>query len=126
MGALLGIIVQTLMPVALDAAKKKIQAGQIQPDPHVVAVQSTLAGAVQSKTIWVALIVAVGGFLEQNQGLLSQYIGADKMGLVMMVVGVAMAFLRTLTGNTLSEKANGITDVPDAINTPPALNDQKN
>lgn len=117
--ALLPMLIQFLLPVALDAAKAKIAAGTVQPvlpDAHMIALQDATTGMFKSKTIWVAFIIGVAGFLEQNQGLLSQYIGADKMGLVMIIVGGVMAFLRTITGSTLSEKVNPPVPEPFTLN----------
>lgn len=116
--SILPMLIQMLLPVALDAAKAKIAAGTVQPDPHMIALQDAMAGTVRSKTMWVALIVAIAGFLEQNQGLLSQYIGADKLGLLMTFVGLVMAFMRTITGSTLSEKVNPPETVVTTLNTP--------
>lgn len=115
MAPLIALLVQTLLPIAVDEAKKKIEAGAVKPaapDPHMVAVTDTFSGAIKSKTIWFAVIVAVLGFVEQNQGLLTQYIGSDKMGIVIMVVGLIGAALRTVTTGSLGDKVPSQSDTP--------------
>lgn len=115
MAPILALLVQTLLPIAVQEAKDKIAAGEVKatpapaPDPHAMAVTSTLSGAVSSKTMWAAAILAALGYLEQNQGLVSQYIGADKMGIVMLVVSGIMVVLRTITTGSLSDKADAKT-----------------
>lgn len=101
MPTIIELLIQTLMPVAVNAAKAKIAAGTVAPSPAAVAVTATLAGAAQSKTIWVAILIAVAGFFENNQQLLSTYLGDDKMGVVMIVVSAVMMILRTVTTDSL-------------------------
>lgn len=101
MPTIVELLIQTLMPVAVEAAKAKIEAGTVKPSPAAVAITAVASGAMQSKTIWVALLIAIAGFFEQNQQLLTQYIGADKMGLVMMIVSAIMMILRSVTSDSL-------------------------
>lgn len=118
---LLPMLIQLLMPIAVDAAKKKIAAGQTPPpSPEIMALGMGLSGAAKSKTVWFAILLAVGGFLEQNQALVSQFVGTQNMGLVMTVVSGVMVLLRGITGESLAEK--GGATVAQAPQTPSSPN----
>lgn len=108
MPPILALLIQTLLPIAVEEAKKKIAETPVVPvkpaDPHLLALTNTLSGAVASKTIWVAAAIALLGYLESNQQFLTQYIGTDKMGLVMFVISGLMVVLRTVTTGSLGDK----------------------
>lgn len=108
MGALIAILINALLPVAVEEAKKKIQSvpgSEKIVTPQTLAIRDVTTGSMSSKTMWFSLILAILGIVEQYQGLLSQYIGEDKMGVILLVVGAISAALRTVTSTSLSEKA---------------------
>lgn len=106
--ALIPMLINLLLPIAVDEAKKKLTAANVPAtviSPEAMAVKDVATGALQSKTVWFALILSILGIVEQYQGLLSQYIGQDKMGIVLAVIGAISVALRTMTNTSLSEKA---------------------
>jgi len=60
--------------------------------------------ALKSRTIWFAIILAIGGILEQSQGIITQLAGQQNSGLVMLAVSIIVAVLRVLTTQPLSDK----------------------
>ena len=59
---------------------------------------------LKSKTLWFAVLLAVGGILEQSQALVTQLVGQQNTGLVMLVISVVVAVLRVITTEPLSQK----------------------
>jgi hypothetical protein len=59
---------------------------------------------LKSKTLWFAALLAVGGILEQSQALVTQLVGQQNTGLVMLVISVVVAVLRVITTQPLSQK----------------------
>lgn len=59
---------------------------------------------LRSKTLWFAVLLAVGGILEQAQALVTQLVGQQNTGLVMLVISVVVAVLRVITTQPLSQK----------------------
>jgi len=59
---------------------------------------------LKSKTLWFSVILAVGGILEQSQALVTQLVGQQNTGLVMLVISVVVAVLRVITTQPLSQK----------------------
>lgn len=59
---------------------------------------------LRSKTLWFAVLLAVGGILEQSQALVTQLVGQQNTGLVMLVISVVVAVLRVITTQPLSQK----------------------
>ena len=59
---------------------------------------------LKSKTLWFAVLLAVGGILEQSQALVTQLVGQQNTGLVMLVISVVVAVLRVITTQPLSQK----------------------
>lgn len=60
--------------------------------------------ALKSKTLRFAVLLAVGGILEQSQALVTQLVGQQNTGLVMLVISVVVAVLRVITTQPLSQK----------------------
>jgi hypothetical protein len=60
--------------------------------------------ALKSKTIWFSIILAIGGILEQSQGIITQLIGPQNGGLLMMAISMIVAVLRVVTTQPLSDK----------------------
>lgn len=58
----------------------------------------------KSKTIWFAIFLAFLGVLEQSTALVTQIVGPENSGLVMLVISVIVAVLRVVTTQPLSEK----------------------
>jgi hypothetical protein len=105
---LIPMLINFLLPIAVEEAKKKLTAANVPESvitPQAMAVKDVATGALSSKTVWFALILSLLGIVEQYQGLLSQYIGQDKMGIILAVVGAISIALRTVTNTSLSEKA---------------------
>lgn len=61
-------------------------------------------GAFKSKTMWFNAAIAILGVLEMQQAALTKYVGAEHIGLVMLVLGAVGAFLRVVTTSALSDK----------------------
>jgi hypothetical protein len=59
---------------------------------------------LKSKTLWFAVLLAVGGILEQSQALVTQLVGQQNTGIVMLVISVIVAALRAITTQPLSQK----------------------
>jgi hypothetical protein len=59
---------------------------------------------LKSKTLWFAVLLAVGGILEQSQALVTQLVGQQNTGIVMLVISVIVAGLRVITTQPLSQK----------------------
>jgi hypothetical protein len=59
---------------------------------------------LKSKTLWFAVLLAVGGILEQSQALVTQLVGQQNTGIVMLVISVVVAVLRVITTQPLSQK----------------------
>jgi len=58
----------------------------------------------KSKTIWFAILLAVGGILEQSQSVITQLVGAQNTGLIMLVISIIVAVLRIVTTQPISAK----------------------
>ena len=59
---------------------------------------------LKSKTLWLSVLIAISGVLEQSATLITQIVGQGNIGIVMMVISIAVAVLRVLTTAPLSEK----------------------
>jgi len=60
--------------------------------------------ALKSKTLWFALLIAVGGILEQSQAVVTQIVGPANTGWVMLVISVGVAVLRIITTQPINQK----------------------
>lgn len=60
--------------------------------------------AFKSKTIWFSIILAVAGIIEQSQGLVTQLVGPQNSGLIIMAISIVVAVLRVMTTQPLSDK----------------------
>jgi uncharacterized membrane protein len=58
----------------------------------------------KSKTIWFAIFLAVAGILEQSQAVITQFVGQQNTGLVMLVISIVVAILRIVTTQPLNAK----------------------
>lgn len=115
MAPLLALVVNALIPVAVTEIKKKIAADDpARYEDHTevptsvaapIAAKAVAVGTLRSKTGWFALGLLVLGFLEQNQQLLGQLIPAQYMGVVLSGIGFLTLLLRTLTTQSVVEKA---------------------
>ena len=63
-----------------------------------------LLGLLTSKTAIVGLLVAILGFVQDQQALITELIGENAMGKVMSAVGFLMIVLRYFTSKPLDEK----------------------
>lgn len=61
-------------------------------------------GILKSKTMWFAMALAVLGVFEQSSGLIRQMVGEANFGAVMTGISVAIAVLRVITTQPLSDK----------------------
>ena len=61
----------------------------------------------RSKTLWFSVLLAVCGVIEQSSALVTQTVGPQNTGYVMLGVSVIVAVLRFLTTQPLSEKGAG-------------------
>jgi len=59
---------------------------------------------LKSKTLWFAILIAIGGILEQSQAVVSQIVGPANMGWVMLVISVGVAVLRIITTQPINQK----------------------
>jgi hypothetical protein len=59
---------------------------------------------LKSKTLWFAILIAVGGILEQSQAVVSQIVGPANTGWVMLVISVGVAVLRIITTQPINQK----------------------
>jgi len=59
---------------------------------------------LKSKTLWFAILIAVGGILEQSQAVVSQIVGPANTGWVMLVISVGVAILRIITTQPINQK----------------------
>lgn len=94
------ILVKLLLPILVKEAVEK--AVHIAKEKEM---SDMLKGAVASKTMWFSLVLALLGLVEQHQGLLTLLLGADKMGVVLLVVSAVTAALRAVTKDSLKDKA---------------------
>jgi len=62
--------------------------------------------AHKSKTLIVAHLISIIGFLEMNQHLFSNILTQQQMGYFIFGIGIVMAVLRAITSKPLSEKEN--------------------
>jgi len=60
--------------------------------------------ALKSKTLWFAILIAVGGILEQSQAVVTQIVGPANTGWVMLVISVGVAVLRIITTQPINQK----------------------
>jgi hypothetical protein len=58
----------------------------------------------KSKTIWFAILLAVGGILEQSQSVITQLVGSQNTGLIMLLISIIVAVLRIVTTQPISAK----------------------
>jgi len=58
----------------------------------------------KSKTIWFAILLAVGGIVEQSQSVITQLVGPQNTGLIMLVISIIVAVLRIVTTQPISAK----------------------
>jgi hypothetical protein len=59
---------------------------------------------LKSKTLWFAILIAIGGILEQSQAVVSQLVGPANTGWVMLVISVGVAVLRIITTQPINQK----------------------
>lgn len=59
---------------------------------------------LKSKTILFSVLLAIGGILEQSQSLVTQLVGPQNTGLVMLAISSVVAILRAVTTQPLNEK----------------------
>ena len=59
---------------------------------------------LKSKTLWFAILIAVGGILEQSQAVVTQLVGPANTGWVMLVISVGVAVLRIITTQPINQK----------------------
>jgi len=59
---------------------------------------------LKSKTLWFAILIAVGGILEQSQAVVTQIVGPANTGWVMLVISVGVAVLRIITTQPINQK----------------------
>lgn len=111
----LAYAIQLLLPVAVSEVKKKLaeepnngfpdSPEEIKTkDAAPIALKLAAVGSLKSKTAWVALAIALAGFFEQNQGLISQIVGDGYSGYVIAAVGGIMFFLRTISVGSIVDK----------------------
>lgn len=62
---------------------------------------------IKSKTLWFSVLLALLGVIEQSSSLVTQIVGPENSGLVMVVISVIVAVLRVVTTQPLSEKGAG-------------------
>ena len=60
--------------------------------------------ALKSKTVLFALALGLLGVAEQSSAVITQLVGQQNVGIVMMVIGVITAILRVVTTVPLSDK----------------------
>jgi hypothetical protein len=65
---------------------------------------SSLVGAAKSKTIWVAVALAVLSALEPQLGLLKDLVDPKTVQVVGLIMSTIMIVLRTLTTESLADK----------------------
>ena len=65
---------------------------------------NTFLGALKSKTIWFAILLALFGALMDNSTYLQNIIPEQYFSYVMMVIGIIVAGLRLATTTSLSNK----------------------
>lgn len=61
-------------------------------------------GAARSKTMWFALALSVAGVVQLNLDVFSAWLTPEMQGLATLGVGIAVAVLRWITTDPLSEK----------------------
>lgn len=61
-------------------------------------------GAVKSKTIWFAVVLAMLGFVQANSEQFQALLSPDAYGWVMVIVGMIVAGLRVMTSQSLADK----------------------
>lgn len=96
---LIPLLLKAVLPVFVQQAAEKIA-----EKPATKALAAFTKGSVKSKTMWTAVAFAVLGFVETNQELLTQTLGAGKMGYVLIASGLVMAILRAVTSGPVSKK----------------------
>lgn len=118
MAPIFAMLIQLLLPVAVAEVKKKLAEepnngfsdipSEIPTSAAApLAAKLVLKGSLKSKTAWISLAIALGGFFEQNQQILSQLVGSGNTGYVLAAVGGIMFFLRTISMGSLVEKGEG-------------------
>jgi hypothetical protein len=65
---------------------------------------NTFLGALKSKTMWFAILLALFGALMDNSTYLQNIIPEQYFSYVMMVIGIIVAGLRLATTTSLSNK----------------------
>lgn len=60
--------------------------------------------ALKSKTLWFSLLLAIGGIAEQSSAVITQLVGANNSGFVMLGISIVVAVLRVVTTQPLSDK----------------------
>lgn len=59
---------------------------------------------LHSKTMWLALLIEILGFLQASQDLLSSFLTSKEIGIFLICVGVAIRILRFVTTQPLANK----------------------
>lgn len=59
---------------------------------------------VRSKTMWLAIILAVLGVIQASMDVFTPYVSAQSMGGLTLIVGILVAVLRAITTNSLEDK----------------------
>lgn len=99
MAPLIAGLLKAVLPVFVQQAAEKIA-----EKPATKALARFTRGSVRSRTMWAAVAFAVLGYIEANLELITQTIGAGKMGYVLIAAGVITAILRAVTSGPVSKK----------------------
>lgn len=59
---------------------------------------------IRSKTMWLAIVLGVLGVIQASMDVFTPYLSAQAMGIVTLIIGVAVAVLRVVTTQPLSDK----------------------
>lgn len=59
---------------------------------------------IRSKTMWLAILLAVLGVIQASMDVFTPYISPQSMGFVTLLIGILVAILRVITTNSLEDK----------------------
>lgn len=102
MAPLIAAAIKLLLPVAVSEVQKKLNVPVEEAAP--IAVKAAVVGSVKSKTAWLAFAIALAGFFEQNQQLITNLVGPGYSGYVIAGVGAVMWYLRTVSTDGVVDK----------------------
>ena len=114
MAPVVALLINALLPVAVNEVKKKLAEDEATPYqvPQEVpisvaapiAVREATVGMAKSKTVWFSVALGILGVVEAHSGMLIQHVGAENIGWILAAIAGVSGILRTITTSSIVDK----------------------